>query len=258
MRGVNFMKLRIAETSGENRAKRLFKNPEYMNKIKTFAIFTAENRDKKDFDSDVNKTLNRSLKVDLAYDKDKAFNKYQQTKSDKTLKKLYDTGISTDSLEKDLKLGHFGYYKVKGKYGNIEHSFIVYNLTLDDAKDICRKHGQQSFIFAYNNNGNLKFEFWANASKSGYSYKKVDEKEEFNIMDDDAPDYYTQIARDFKINIPFDNFEVSADDMIERIFKRKHELGYSDSAIQKLIDESTNPDYYKKGRYFARGTLIKY
>ena len=41
------MKLMILETSGESKAKTLFANPEKSKKIKTFAIFTAENRDKR-------------------------------------------------------------------------------------------------------------------------------------------------------------------------------------------------------------------
>ena len=218
------MKLHIAE-SGEAKAKRLFQHPEYMSKIKTFAIFTAENENKQSYSRAVNKELNKELKKAL-------------------------------SFEKNLADGRYSYYKVKGKYGNVEHSFIVYNITLDDAKSLCANHKQQSFIFAINDNGNLKFQFWANASRSGYSYKKVDEKAEFNILDDDAEDFYTQISRDFKFSIPFTEFEVSAEDMVESITKKAYSSGYTDEDIDRLIEESVDTNIYAKGRYFARGSLV--
>lgn len=221
------MKLRISE-SGESKAKRLFKNPEYVSKIKTFAIFTAENRDAKQMNRKQNKELNKELKRDL----------------------------SNADIEKSIISARYSYYKVKGKYGTIENSFIVYNITLDDAKSLCAKNGQQSFIFCTNDSGILRFQLWANASRSGYSYKLVDEKEEFNVLDDDAKDYYTQISRDFKFNIPFEKFTVAAEDMIESIILRCHKLGYSDVDIDRMISESTDSSIYAKGRFFARATMV--
>lgn len=218
------MKLHIVE-SGEVKAKRLFQHPEYMSKIKTFAIFTAENEDTQSYSRAVNKELNKELKKEL-------------------------------SFEKSLAHGRYSYYKVKGKYGNVENSFLVYNITLDDAKFLCANHKQQSFIFAINNDGNLKFQFWANASRSGYSYKKVDEKAEFNILDANAENLYTQISRDFKFSIPFTEFEVSAEDMVESITKKAYSSGYTDEDIDRLIEKSVNTNIHGKHRYFARGSLV--
>lgn len=253
------MKLMILETSGESKAKTLFANPEKSKKIKTFAIFTAENRDKRtDYDADENRVLNRNLKIDLAYDKDTQRSRYSKDKTGKAVSKLASKGISTDSFEKNLRAGHYHYYKVKGKYGNIEHSFIVYNITLDDAKKFCERYGQQAFIYGYNNDGNLKFEMWANRSKSGYSFYKIDEKDTFNVVDSDAEDFYTQISRDYKINIPFEEFEFAPDDMIESIDRVKEDRGYSDEAVMHFIDESVDESISGKYRYFARATLNHY
>ena len=220
-------KLRISE-SGKDTAKRLFKNPEYLKKIKTFAILTAENRDKTPMSRKVNKELNKNLKKELSY----------------------------DNIEKNIIAGRYPYYKVKGKYGTVEHSFLIYNITLDDAKSLSANCGQQAFIFGTNDNGILKFQMWANASRSGYSYKLVDEKEEFDILDDDAPDFYTQISRDFKFSIPFETFEVDAADMIESIYNYSMNKGRSSDEVDDLIDESVNSAIYAKGRYFARATLV--
>ena len=253
------MKLKIMETSGKSKAKNLFAHPEKSKRIKTFAIFTAENRDKRsDYDSDENRLLNRNLKVDLAYDKDTQKARLSKDKTDKALSKLASKGIPVDSFEKNIRSGHYHYYKVKGKYGNVEHSFIVYNITVDDAKKLCEKYGQQAFIFGYNDNGSLKFEMWSNRSKSGYSFYKIDEKDTFNVLDSDAEDFYTQISRDYKINIPFEVFEFAPEEMIESIDRVKNERGYSDSAVMHFIDESLDSSISAKYRYFAKATLNHY
>ena len=218
----------VIDESSKHKAKRLFNNPDYMNKIKTFAIFTAENRDVVQMSRDQNRELNKGLKNDL----------------------------SNRDIESSIISGRYSYYKVKGKYGNVENSFLIYNITLDDAKSLCAKNGQQSFIFGINDNGNLKFQFWANASRSGYSYKKVDERDSFDILDNDAENYYTQISRDFKFSIPFETFNVAIEDMVESINTKARRSGYSKADIMRLIDESVDTDIYAKGRYFARASLF--
>ena len=249
----------LNETSGKSKAVNLFSNPEKSSKIKTFAILTAENRDKRsDYDSDENRVLNRSLKVDMAYDKDAQKLRYYSDKTEKAVSKLSAKGISVDAIEKNLRSGHYHYYNVKGKYGNIEHSFIIYNISLSDAKSLCEKYGQQAFVYGYNNNGELKFEMWANRSKSGYSFYKIDEKDVFNVVDDDAEDFYTQISRDYKINIPFDEFEFAPEDMIEALKLRQAEKNYSDEAVMHFIDESIDDSINGKYRYFARATINHY
>ena len=163
--------------------------------------------------------------------------------------------FSVDDMENSIKNGHWHYYKVKGVYGNVERSLLVYNISLEDAKELSKKYRRQSFIFGINENGVLKFEFYANASKSGYSYHKADERDDFTVLDDDADNYYTQIARDFKINIPFEVFEVAADRMIEAINNKNYILKWSDDAIMKCIEESVDDSITGKQRYFARSTL---
>ena len=222
------MRLFINE-SGEQKAKRLFKNPEYMDHIKTFAIFTAANPDKKQATRAQNKENNKELKKELSVG---------------------------DKMKKGIEDAKYTYYKVKGKYDNVEPSFIVYNITLEDAKKLSGQFHQQSFIFGKNDDGQFTFEFWANASKSGYSYKKVDERDSFDILDNDAENYYTQISRDFKFSIPFETFNVAIEDMVESINTKARRSGYSKADIMRLIDESVDTDIYAKGRYFARASLF--
>ena len=233
---------RLDETSSEAKAKRLFLHPSVMEYIKTFAIFTAYNPDAKQQPKAVNKRLQKHLKADLSYGTPRFIEKNE---SDFTI----------EDIEKAVIDGHWHYYKTKGVYFNVEQSLLVYNITLDEAKSLCEKYHQQSFVFGKNDNGVLKFEFYANRSRNGHSYIKVDEREDFKIVGADADNLYTQIARDFKINIPFEVFEVAAENMVESINKKNALLKWSKDSILNCIAESVNESLTGKRRYFMRTTL---
>lgn len=217
---------KLIETSAESKAKKLFTNPSKSGYIKTFAIFTANNPDAEQTTRKNNISLNKGLKRDMKFD-----------------------------IEKELNNGYWSYYKVKGKYGNVENSFIIYNITLTDAKELSAKYHQQSFIYGTNEDGKLTFAFYANRSKSNYDYVKVDEKDSFNILDKDAENYYTQISRDFKFSIPFDVFEVAADQMIEELEERKEQIKWSENDIVECIKNSLDEKKTNTHKYQCRATL---
>lgn len=54
-----------------------------------------------------------------------------------------------DSLEETLKSGHYVYRHLNGQYGSKEHSYLIVNISIMDAKRIAAMFGQQSFIHAY-------------------------------------------------------------------------------------------------------------
>lgn len=217
---------KLTETSAESKAKKLFTNPSKSGYIKTFAIFTANNPDAEQTARKKNISLNKELKGDMKFD-----------------------------IEKELNNGYWSYYKVKGKYGNVENSFIVYNITLSDAKELSAKYHQQSFIYGTNEDGKLTFAFYANRSKSKYDYVKVDEKDSFDILDKDAENYYTQISRDFKFSIPFDVFEVAADQMIEELDERKEQIKWSENDVVECIKNSLDEKKTNTRKYQLRATL---
>lgn len=217
---------KLIETSAESKAKKLFTNPSKSGYIKTFAIFTANNPDAEQTTRKNNISLNKGLKRDMKFD-----------------------------IEKELNNGYWSYYKVKGKYGNVENSFIIYNITLTDAKELSAKYHQQSFIYGTNEEGKLTFAFYANRSKSNYDYVKVDEKDSFNILDKDAENYYTQISRDFKFSISFDVFEVAADQMIEELDERKEQIKWSENDIVECIKNSLEEKKTNTHKYQLRATL---
>ena len=130
----------LNETSLKSKVIRLFKDPE-KSRIKTFAILTGENPDIKKLSSAENKEQNQKLKDEL--------------------KKLHPVDKTINSIQ-------YPYYKVVGHYGeNVEHSFLIFNITFEDARYIAATSHQESFIFGRNNNGELTFEFWQNKYTDG-------------------------------------------------------------------------------------------
>lgn len=221
----------INETTRKLKAKQLFKNPSG-SRIKTFVIITGENPDAVKQTKSNNKLYNQNLKDKIAFKGD-------------------------DSFEGILMKGFYPYYKVKGKYGNIEHSFIIYNCSVDDGANLAQSAHQQSFIFGTNNDGKLHFEFWANNSKSFYHYIKVDERDMY-IDSTDSEDFYTKISSDFKFTIPLEVFGVAPENMVEAIEQNiNSDKNYADN-FNKYLDKSMDETLDGKYRIGMRNFLYRY
>lgn len=103
-----------------------------------------------------------------------------------------------EELEKDLKLGHYAWFPVKGQYEGNENSYIIYNISLDNALYLGKKFGQESIIFI--DEGHC--EYWEQSGDG--KYKKTHERDMSQRLDmTNADDYFTQISRQFKFQIPF-------------------------------------------------------
>ena len=92
------------------------------------------------------------------------------------------------------------YFPVKGKYGNVEQSYMLFNITLEDLKLWASAFKQQSFIYGIVNDGKIHFQYYQMNNKNIYAlYDEVDgfiERNEFE-------DFYSATSRHFKFQIPF-------------------------------------------------------
>ena len=104
-------KNRIEENSSTRVKSALFNRG---NKIRTFAILTAENP---------------------------LGERQSSEKNNEDMKRL----------KKELKTLHLNYIKVLGMYGNKEHSVMIVNLSYDDAENLAGMFLQDSFIFGDDN-----------------------------------------------------------------------------------------------------------
>lgn len=121
--------------------------------VKTFAVLTAANPLGVPLTDLENRQRNNDLRKEIEDDR-KKFNAA-------TMRDLVDRG-------------HYQYIPIKGKYGIEEPSFIVFNITLDDAKKLSSSGEQESFWFGRcrnekDNNGNF---IQPNATVTYYYYDK--------------------------------------------------------------------------------------
>ena len=115
-------------------------------------------------------------------------------------------------LRNELKEGGYNYVKVLGKYGSVEPSFVIYNMSYYEAEDLATEFDQESFIFCefdHSQRGNTR------AGKVSARMYMKDENGDYNL--DDAfegildrnntqrnlTEFYTQLSKKMKFNIPF-------------------------------------------------------
>lgn len=116
-------------------------------------------------------------------------------------------------LEMDLSNGQYGYRKVLGKYGHPEKSFIVNNITLEEALRLGEKYEQESIVFGKREEEGdyvgMKFNLiYSTGEKKGQS----DGEMNIFVHINDADDYYTKY-KGRKFSIPFFGITEMIDDM---------------------------------------------
>ena len=122
------MKIEIVERAPTGKVKSaLFGDKRHL--IKTFAVLTAENPMGKKLPDEENRMRNKQLRRDI------------EKKRDADLKQ---SGLSKEDYFRRL---HVQYIPIKGKFENDENSYIVLNLSFEDAKYLADVFNQMSFFF---------------------------------------------------------------------------------------------------------------
>lgn len=162
-------------------------------KIKTFAIVSPENplgwknSDEQEFKGKY-----------LAWTKDKSkYNKEQiiNAKEEFLIKQITRTGDDT------LKYGAFSYVPIKGSYGEKEKSFFIFNIPFEDAKEIARNYGQESFFFGKVKNGEMQVAYY----ETDDACKTYHRKEISNTItnEKDAEDFFSKYGVKYRINLNY-------------------------------------------------------
>lgn len=160
-------------------------------RIKTFAIVSPENpigalgSEDEDFRANFLKYVENPNE----YNKERLDN----LKKELVAKQIQKTGDTA------LKQGAFRYVPLKGHYGESERSFIIFNLTLKDAKTVARDYGQESFFFAnvFPDHSDIGYFLTDNHCKT-YELKEISR----TITDEtDADDFFSKFGSKFRINM---------------------------------------------------------
>lgn len=209
------MKLHIEENSSTRVKRALF--GDITDKIKTFAVLTAENPMGAEFTRSVNRER-------------------------------------MDRLKKELALYHIQYTKIKGNYGNKENSLMLYNLSYKDALHFASEYGQESFFFARNDFPAIVTYYQTayeptedddlnNLVIPPETYEKKETSR--NISNEkDAEDFFSRHG-DFKFKFDMDYFKESAEKISESIVN------------PQCLRRATSDNFTAHGRIMARIKSIK-
>lgn len=123
-------------------------------------------------------------------------------------------------FEKVLKDGGFLYTPIIGKYGNVEKSYIIYNIDLNFSKQLFGKYfNQESFVWARKDTKGMRFEYWQKTENS--DYKLIDTQ--FHISNEkEANDFFSRL-KDYKFRISFEFEEDIDDSFLDNMIKLNEE-----------------------------------
>lgn len=147
------------------------------NHIKCFAILTAEN----------------PMSIESSKEENERFNK---------------------QLKNDLRVGHYPYLPVKGRYESEENSFLVYNVPFKDIEHLAALYNQTSFIYGRITGEDeygvtLEAEYWDRSDAKKAEYKLLEKVDRYIKVDpsaetsEDGRDFFTQLCKAFRFRLPF-------------------------------------------------------
>lgn len=164
-----------------------------------------------------------------------------------------------DELETYLSNANYPWFRIKGKYGNNEKSHMIYNITRSDAERLGKMFNQESIIFSELDDSGAIHYLYLEKGEGG-EYQETHKRDEYVDMSD-AVDFFSEIGRKFKFQIPFfDGSDDSTDEMISEHFKKINEKVDSkfidETRLNKYLSNMVNEKKTAKCRWEARGNLF--
>ena len=183
------MKLYFESERFKKVKRSLFGDP--TGKIKTFAIVSPEN----------------PLGWKNADDEEikERFRKWQDNPHE--WNELSKKRLTTDYLqmrvqktgEACLRIGGFNYVPIKGFYKEHEKSYIIFNISLEDAKEIALSFGQESFFYGEVSSDKSIISYYE-TSDACKTYKLI-EKSSTITFEDEADRFFSKFGFKFRINM---------------------------------------------------------
>lgn len=152
-----------------------------------------------------------------------------------------------------LKQNHLKFVPVQGKFGGaIENSYMVFNISFEQAKKLSGKYEQTSFFYCYpDDKGNVISEYWEkeydtkpySSTKNDYICKE--KSTAWTKLSKDTKDNYSVIGGDFKYTIGLKLFESVNDDIVNNAKEIYEKHNYN--SVDEVITES----YTKIGQKYG-------
>jgi len=195
-------------------AKNLYIKGSKIDNIASFGIITAENPDSHELSSSENNKLMKTF-----------------------AKKIKTNGYRNVRID-----GHFG--------GNVEHSYIIFNIKLDTLKYYAGLYEQTSFFYSYPTNNGIMSEYW---EKKDTTDKYDNFKNDYKLInktlswsnEENADDNFSVIGGDFKYSIDPIVFSNESDDINEGLSKINTNLSHDELIDYVVNGIGEKPTYYR-------------
>ncbi len=166
-----------------------------------------------------------------------------------------------ERLRKVLKRGNYGFTQVKGKYGNVENPYIVYNIQKDSLVHLAKHYGQESVIFGYTTDEGMTFEY-IERPKDAPNYSVQGERDVFLHVDDDVEDFYTEV-KGRKFIIPLFDEDLEDAEWQGGAVIKKSDIPATEEAqalvreIEERVERVTNPNLAQnQATWGSRGIIL--
>lgn len=193
------------------------------NKVRSFAILTAEN------------PMGKSLTAD---------------KNNARMKKLYEI----------LKQNRLNYIKVIGQFGNKEHSVMIINLSYGDAEYLAKMFGQLSFFFG-NNEGISYYEATDETGEQYRKVETTNRVDSAKDADDFFSRYgdfkFSIYLNYFNDNSPDIADEKAVEESIDDTYNRKDRIAHRKLIYPSIEGLDENKSTRLKSALFNRGGKVK-
>lgn len=160
-----------------------------------------------------------------------------------------------DIFEKNLRLGHYAWFPVKEQIEGASCSYIIYNISLNNALYLGGKYGQENLIFIEGGH----CEYWEQNAEG--RFQKRQESETGQRLDmTNIDDFFTQVCCSFNLQLPFfDGNDENKQQLVESIdyvnktiSQHINDLNEAKRRIQTTLTASSGYN-----RYCNRGELYR-
>lgn len=156
-------------------------------KIKTFAIISAMNPL-----GFKNATDEEAREKFRQWSSNK--NKYNKNAKDEMRRIIQKNGDTA------MRMGHFDYVDIYGKYNNAERSFFIFNIPFIDAESLAKAYGQESFFYGKILDGKTQIAYYK-TEDACKTYHRVGITDTVSLEDRDAEDFFSKYGFNFRINM---------------------------------------------------------
>ena len=155
-----------------------------------------------------------------------------------------------------LKQNHLKFTPIERHFGGVvEHSYMVFNISLEQLTKLAGKYEQTSFFYCQpNDKGDVISQYWQkkNTNEKYNSvknpYEMVEENTAWSKLDKQTKDNYSVIGGDFKYTIDMKVFENVSNEILDRANEILEYKGTENEVIDLLVEaySRTGSFYYNK------------